>query len=235
VVMIQSFYGGKNTFSTRTQILAEAGIHVFSVSPRGSSGFGKEFSALNDGDLGGNEIIDIFYAAEYISEYLGIPPERIGVFGGSHGGYATMRILTFPDEVNGQRVSFDWGFGISHAGFSDIEHFYEHCNIPDWVKMEAGDPATESAKLLDRSPISHADKAKGKLLLTHGTNDSRVPIEGSRQMAAQLEKYGKDYELVEFEGQGHSIKGLENTARNYRVWFKFLESLDTPIDTQAIR
>jgi dipeptidyl aminopeptidase/acylaminoacyl peptidase len=235
LVMIQSFYGGENSFSTRTQILAEAGIHVFSVSPRGSSGFGKEFASLNDGDLGGNEIIDIFYAAEFISEYLGIPPERVGVFGGSHGGYATMRILTFPEEVNGVHVSFNWGFGISHAGFSDIAHFYEHCNIPDWVKMEAGDPATEAAKLLDRSPISHADKAKGKLLLTHGTNDSRVPIEGSRRMAAELEKYGKDYELVEFEGQGHGIKGLENTARNYRVWFTFLESLDKDIDAQAIR
>jgi dipeptidyl aminopeptidase/acylaminoacyl peptidase len=233
LVMIQSFYGGKNTFSTRTQILAEAGIYVFSVSPRGSSGFGKEFSALNDKDLGGNEIIDIFSAAEYISEYLDIPQERIGVYGGSHGGYATMRVLTFPEEVNGVSVSFDWGFGISHAGFSDIVHFYEHCNIPDWVTMEAGDPKTEADKLHDRSPLSHADKAKGKLLLTHGTNDSRVPIEGSRQMAAELEKYGKDYVLVEFEGQGHHIKGLENTTRNYRVWFEFLESLEPVAASQV--
>ena len=235
LVMIQSFYGGRNTFSTRTQILAEAGIYVFSVSPRGSSGFGKEFSALNDKDLGGNEIIDIFSAGEFISEALDIPPQRIGVFGGSHGGYATMRILTFPEEVNGVAASFDWGFGISHAGFSDIIHFYEHCNIPDWVTMEAGDPKTEADKLRDRSPLYHADKAKGKLLLTHGTNDSRVPIEGSRQMAAALKKYDKDFVLVEFEGQGHSIKGLENTARNYRVWFEFLESLEPMADSQVGR
>lgn len=235
LVMIQSFYGGNNTFSTRTQILAEAGIHVFSVSPRGSSGFGKEFAALNDRDLGGDEIIDIFHAAEYISDRLGIPPQRIGVYGGSHGGYATMRILTFPEEVNGRQVDFDWGFGISHAGFSDIVHFYEHCNIPDWVIMEAGDPETEVDKLHDRSPLYHADKAKGKLLMTHGTNDSRVPIEGSRQMAAALEKHDKDHVLVEFEGQGHQIKGLENTARNYRVWFEFLESLDAGAQTQAVR
>ena len=226
MVMIQSFYGGGNYFSKTTQILAEAGIYVLSPSPRGSSGFGREFSALNDKDLGGNEIIDIIYAGKYISEKLGIPPSHIGVYGGSHGGYATMRLLTFPGEINGNTASFDWGFGISHAGFSDIIHFYEHCNIPDWVTLEAGDPQTEAAKLRDRSPLYHADQMTGKLLLTHGTNDSRVPIAGSRMMADSLRKYHKDVTLVEFEGQGHGIKGLANTVRNYQVWFGFLETVE---------
>ena len=225
VVMIQSFYGGGNNFSMRYQILGNAGIYVLSPSPRGSSGFGKEFSALNNKDLGGNEIIDIFYAAKYISEELNIPPERIGVFGGSHGGFATMRALTFPDEVNGNRVDFDWGFGISHAGFSDIIHFYENCNIPDWVTLEAGDPETEASKLKDRSPLYHADKMKGHLLLTHGTNDNRVPIAGSERMADSLNKYGKNVKLVKFEGQGHGIKGLDNTLTFYQTWFDFLEEV----------
>ncbi|MCZ6765785.1 MAG: prolyl oligopeptidase family serine peptidase, partial [bacterium] len=234
VVMIQSFYGGGNYYSTRTQILAEAGIYVFSPSPRGSRGFGREFAALNDKDLGGNEIIDIIYAARYVSEKLGIPPERVGCYGGSHGGYATMRLLTFPGEVNGIEADFDWGFGISHAGFSDIIQFYEFCNIPDWVILEAGDPKTEADKLKDRSPIYHADKGRGKLLLTHGTNDSRVPIEGSRAMAASLREHGKGVELIEFEGQGHGIKGLENNVRNYNVWFLFLESLPTGDEDRAL-
>lgn len=234
IVMIQSFYGGANYYSTRTQILAEAGIYVLSPSPRGSSGFGREFAALNDKDLGGNEIIDIIYAAKYISEKLGIPPERVGCYGGSHGGYATMRLLTFPGEINGVKADFDWGFGISHAGFSDITHFYEHCNIPDWVILEAGDPETEREKLNDRSPLYHPDKARGRLLLTHGTNDSRVPIEGSRQMAEALKKAGKYVELVEFEGQGHGIKGLENNVRNYNVWFRFLEALPTGDDRASM-
>lgn len=230
IVMIQSFYGGENSFSTSYQILANAGIYVLSPSPRGSSGFGKEFSALNDKDLGGNEIIDIFYAAKYISEKLNIPPSNIGVFGGSHGGYATMRTLTFPGDVNGNTVDFDWGFGISHAGFSDIIHFYENCNIPDWVTLEAGDPKSEAEKLNDRSPLYHADKMKGHLLLTHGTNDSRVPIAGSEMMADSLEKYNKDVKLVKFEGQGHGIKGLDNTMTFYQTWFDFLEEVTTEND-----
>lgn len=225
LVMIQSFYGGNNVFNNREHILAEAGVYVFSPSPRGCAGFGKEFYALNDKDLGGNEIIDIIYAGQFISKKLGIPPQRIGVFGGSHGGYASMRVLTFPGEINGVKASFDWGFGISHAGFSDIIHFYNHCNIPDWVTLEAGDPKTEAVKLNDRSPLYHADKLKGKLLLTHGTNDNRVPIEGSRFMADSLKKYNKPYKLVEFEGGGHGITGLGNNIRNYKEWFEFLNTV----------
>jgi len=225
MVIIQSFYGGNNVYNNREHILAEAGIYYFSPSPRGSTGFGKDFAALNDKDLGGNEIIDINYAAQFISKKLDIPAKRIGVQGGSHGGYATMRILTFPGEINGIKSTFDWGFGISHAGFSDIVHFYNHCNIPDWVTLEAGDPATEAEKLRDRSPLYHADKLKGKLLLTHGTNDNRVPIEGSRFMADSLKKYNKPFKIVEFEGGGHSITGLQNNIRNYKEWFDFLNSL----------
>lgn len=225
IVMIESFYGGGNYFSKQFQILANAGIYILSPSPRGCYGFGKEFSDLNNKDLGGNEIIDIFYAAKYISEKLDIPPQNIGVFGASHGGYATMRALTFPSEVNGNKVEFDWGFGISHAGFSDIIHFYENCNIPDWVILEAGDPQTEAEKLNDRSPLYHADKMKGHLLLTHGTNDNRVPIAGSEMMADSLKKYSKDVKLVKFEGQGHGIKGMNNIIIFYQTWFDFLEEV----------
>jgi len=225
IVMIQSFYGGLNMFSEETEILADAGIYVFSPSPRGSFSLGREFLALNDGDLGGNEIIDVIYAAQYISEKLGIPPQNIGLFGTSHGGYATMRALTFPGEVNGNKADFDWGFGVATAGFSDIIHFYENCNIPDWVILEAGDPKTEAAKLKDRSPLYHADKLKGSLLLIHGTNDMRVPIAGSQMMADSLRKYNKPYKFVEFEGQGHGVKGVENNIIYYQTIFDFLEEV----------
>jgi dipeptidyl aminopeptidase/acylaminoacyl peptidase len=225
LVMITSFYGGGNYFSDQTQILCEAGIYVFSPAPRGSFGFGREFMALNDKDLGGNEIIDIIYAGKYISDRLGIPPERIGVYGSSHGGYATMRLLTFPGEINGITAQFNWGFGVSHAGFSDIIRFYKTCNIPDWVTLEAGDPKTEQEKLLDRSPITHADKLMGKLLLLHGENDSRVPVIESRTMAEKLDSLGKPATYIEFKGQGHGVKGLDNIITRYRAWFDFLSNV----------
>ena len=66
---------------------------------------------------------------------------------------------------------------------------------------------------------------KGQLLLTHGTNDSRVPIAGSEMMADSLKKYGKEFTFVKFEGQGHGIKGLENNITLYQTWFEFLEKV----------
>lgn len=225
LAVITSFYGGGNSFSDRQQIFCAAGISWLSPAVRGSSGFGKAFGALNDGDLGGDEIIDLFYGARFLQEKLGLEPHQIGVTGGSHGGYATMRALTFPPYTNGRNESYDFGFGISHAGFSSIITFYNATNIPDWVTLEAGDPFAEREKLLDRSPLTHVDRLDAPLLLTHGSNDNRVGVTESRQFAEAAEELGKPVTYVEFEGQGHGIKGRDNLVRWYRVQFGFLEGV----------
>lgn len=226
VVMVQSFYGGDNSYDQEAQIYCQAGMYVLSPSPRGSSGFGREFAALNDKDLGGSEIVDIINCAKYVSEKLGIPAERIGCFGMSHGGYATMRLMTFPGEANGVKASFPFGFGVEVAGFADIIYQHNHSNIPGWTFLEAGDPSVEadSLRLVDRSPINHADKITGPLLLIHGNHDNRVDVEGSRVMANKLKEIGKPYEYLELEGQGHGVKGIENNITYYATIFKFLET-----------
>lgn len=226
LLMVQSFYGGDNRYDQEAQIYCRAGIYVLSPSPRGSSGFGREFAALNDKDLGGNEIIDIISCAKYASEKLGIPAERIGCFGMSHGGYATMRLMTFPGEVNGISAAFPFGFGVEVAGFADIIYQHNHSNIPGWTLLEAGDPSVEadSLRLVERSPINHTDKITGPLLLIHGNHDNRVDVEGSRMMANKLKEIGKPYEYLELEGQGHGVKGIENTITYYATIFKFLET-----------
>jgi len=226
LVRITSFYGGSNRFDTSSQILAAAGIATFSPAPRGSSGFGAEFAALNDGDLGGDEIVDILYAARWLVKEKGYEPHQIGVYGGSHGGYATMRALTFPPQTNGRDEHFAFGFGWSHAGFSDILTFYDSCNIPDWVVKEAGDPSKEAAKLRDRSPLYHVERLESPILLTHGSNDWRVPVDESRRFAARARELGKPVVYVEFEGQGHGIRGFENLVRYYQTALTFLENLE---------
>lgn len=225
MVMIQSFYGGGNSYDMEHQIFTDAGIYVLSPSPRGTSGFGRDFAALNDKDLGGDEIIDIINCAKYVSEKLGVPAERIGVFGMSHGGYATMRLLTFPGEVNGKKASFPFGFGIAVSGFADIIYQHNHSNIPDWTFLEAGDPVKDKEKLIDRSPITHVDKITGPLLLIHGNHDDRVDIEGSRMMYEALTKMGKPVTFLEVDGQGHGFKGLDNNILYYKTIFNFLEGL----------
>lgn len=226
VVMLESFYGGNNTYDSEYQIYNKAGIYVLSASPRGSAGFGRDFAAMNDGDLGGNEIIDIIKCAQYISEKLNIPAERVGCFGVSHGGYATMRLMTFPGEVNGNKASFPFGFGVETAGFCDIIYQHTHSNIPDWTFLEAGDPVANYAKIINRSPLYHAEKLTGPLLLCHGNSDNRVDIEGSRLMDRKLTALGLPHRYVEFEGLGHGVKGKEPLKLFYREVFNFLDLIE---------
>ncbi|MBR5072832.1 MAG: S9 family peptidase [Bacteroidales bacterium] len=221
-LMVMSFYGGENAYDVEHQVFTAAGMYVLSASPRGSSGFGRDFAALNDHDLGGNETIDMIYCARYVSEMLGIPPERVGCFGMSHGGYETMRLMTFPGEVNGFKASFPFGFGVAVAGFSDIIYEHYHTNIPDWDYLEAGDPVTERDKLMDRSPINHVDKISGPLLLIHGDHDDRVDIGGSQMLYDALKDAGKPVEFLIMEGQGHGYKGIDNQMRYYRTILDFI-------------
>src|SRR5688500_3061488 len=104
---------------------------------------------------------------------------------------AEARLLTMPAGVNGRTEKFGWGFGISDAGFSDISTFYEKCNIPDWVKLEAGEPKTEADKLKDRSPLTYVSLLSSPILLMHGENDNRVPVVESRQFAEKAKSLGK--------------------------------------------
>ncbi len=223
--IITAFYGGDNYFNKEYQILLQAGFIVMSPSVRGSWGFGADFYSLNDKDLGGNEIIDLIYGARYLCERFGLTEQQVGLSGGSHGGYCAMRGLTYPDGVNGHHEHLDFGFAIASFGISNIIDYYHTCNIPDWVLQKAGDPETEAEKLNDRSPVNHADKATGKLLLVHGENDNRVPVEQSRQMARAMEKAGKLYTYLEISGQGHGWKGLNENLVYFKALFDFFNTL----------
>jgi dipeptidyl aminopeptidase/acylaminoacyl peptidase len=224
LAMITAFYGGANRFSEFDQIMCAAGLTIVSPSVRGSSGFGKTFYSLNDKDLGGDEIVDLFYVARWLEKKAGLPARRIGVYGGSHGGYATMRALTYPPETNGRGEFYSFGFGLAHAGFSDIKTFYDATNIPDWVVLESGNPKkpAELARMKDRSPLSHVDRLQAPLLLTHGSQDWRVPVQESRQFAAAAKAKQRPVQYVEIEGQGHHIEGLGLQVSTYQARFNFL-------------
>ncbi|MBT7591903.1 MAG: S9 family peptidase, partial [Candidatus Scalindua sp.] len=230
IVMVKSFYGGRNKYDPEIQIMCAAGIYVFCPAPRGSSLFSSRFEEANDGDMGGNEIIDVIFAAEHISKQLNIPANRIGAFGHSHGGFATLRLLTFPGQINGIKANFNWGFGISEAGFGSIFNEYEYSNIKQCMVKEAGGNPTDRAvraKWDDRSPINHVKSLKGELLLIHGTADQRVPFSESQIMYDKLIQLGmKDrVSLVPLDGAGHSFSRNPDKVKVYRHKFSFLERL----------
>ncbi len=224
LAMITAFYGGRNGYSKFDNIMCAAGMTVLSPAVRGSSGFGKAYYSLNDKDLGGDEIVDLFYAARWLEARTGLPTARIGVKGGSHGGYATMRALTFPPQTNGRNESYPLGFGMSHAGFSDIKTFYDATNIPDWVVLESGDPDVpkDLAKMKERSPLQQVELLRAPLLLTHGSQDWRVPVEESRQIAKAAAELKRPVNYVEIDGQGHHIEGLGLQVQVYQARFDFL-------------
>jgi len=224
--LVLSFYGGGNEYTSSFEILCDAGYYVLSPAPRGTTDFGAAYYRLAAGDLGGAETLDDFAAGKYLREKLGLPQNRIGIYGGSRGGYDTLRALTFPGEVNGVKEDFRFGFGVSGAGISDIARAMAGGNISQWYAMlTGGDPAKDPEKWRDRSPETHADLLSGPLLLVHGTNDNRVPIVESRSFYAKAKALGKDATLVEIEGQGHGFNGIDAQARYYRAVLDFLDKL----------
>ncbi|KIG13772.1 Dipeptidyl anminopeptidase [Enhygromyxa salina] len=227
IAMVRSFYGGDNEWTRHDHLLCAAGITVVSPAVRGSSGFGKAFAALNDRDLGGDEIVDLFWVARWIETELGIPSARVGVYGRSHGGYATMRAMTFPPETNDRNEAYGFGFGLAEAGFSDIVAFHDATNIPDWVVLEAGDPAVpeDLARLRDRSPINHVERLAAPIFLLHGANDWRVPVAGSRAFVEAAKAAGKSVSYLEVEGQGHHVEGQERIVEAWQARFDFIESV----------
>ena len=224
MALVRAFYGGENSYSTFDHVMCAAGLTVVSPAVRGSDGFGKNFAALNDRDLGGDEIVDLFHVARWTEKTLGLTPRQIGVYGGSHGGYATMRALTFPPATNNRNDNYAFGFGLSHAGFSDIKNFHDQSNIPDWVVLESGDPGKpdDLTRMRDRSPISHVDLLRAPLLLTHGANDWRVPVGESRAFHEKASALGKPTTYVEFAGQGHRIEGVSLLRQLFQARFDFL-------------
>ena len=144
MLVVEAFTADQRPFipftSCRCRSFCAAGVYFLSP-PRGSWTMGNAFRLLIRGDLGGAEILDVGAAAKWGQDALGIPPARTGAFGLSHGGYATMRLLTLPDTVNGTPVDFHFGFGISDAGISNLMRHAGNSNIRGWsVDLMGEDP-----------------------------------------------------------------------------------------------
>jgi dipeptidyl aminopeptidase/acylaminoacyl peptidase len=230
-LIVEAFYGGSKTFNSIyplpvAQLFCAAGIHFLSPAPRGSGGMGMEFHKLIRGDLGGNEILDVVEAAKWGERTLGIPPQRTGAYGLSHGGYATMRLLTMTDGINGHAPGLRFGFGISDAGISNLMRHANNSNIRGWsVELMGDEPEKDPAKWLDRSPESHADLITGPLLLLHGTNDHRVRMIESQSMAQKLRELNKPVTYVELPGAAHGTAPVPQLDAYWRAVFRFVEQV----------
>jgi len=191
-----AMYG--NTFVHEMQLLAARGFGVLYVNPRGSHGYSQEFVDAVRGDYGGADYEDIIKSLEEImADHDWIDQNRLGVTGGSYGGFMTNWIVGHTDLFKAavtQRSISNW---ISFFGVSDIGYYFS-----DW---QIGTDMTDVEKLWKHSPLKYAANVKTPLLILHSENDYRCPIEQSEQFYITLKSMGKETEFVRFPEADHNL------------------------------
>ncbi|HXG59014.1 MAG TPA: S9 family peptidase [Thermoanaerobaculia bacterium] len=210
---VLSFHGGpeaqERPFLNGTyQALLANGIAVFAPNVRGSSGFGKKFVNLDNGKLRADGIRDIKATADFLTSQGIADAKRLGITGGSYGGYMVMAGVTeYPDL---------FAAGANLFGIVNFETFFKHTE--PWMAAistrEYGDPATEAAMLRSLSPIHKLDRVKTPLLVLHGANDTNVPVVEAEQVVETLKKRGVPVEYVLFPDEGHGWRKTPNRIRS---------------------
>jgi dipeptidyl aminopeptidase/acylaminoacyl peptidase len=199
------------------QYLLSRGIGVLATNIRGSTGYGKTYQTLIHHDWGGGDLEDWRHAAEWLREREFVDGERLGVYGGSYGGFATLTCVT--------RLPEYWAAAVDIVGPANLLTFVKAVP-PQWLRFMArwvGDPDTEEEFLRERSPITYVDDVRAPLLVLQGANDPRVVKAESDQMVEQLRGLGREVEYVVFEDEGHGFTRYENELRAYRLTCEWLE------------
>ncbi|WP_144032275.1 S9 family peptidase [Amphibacillus jilinensis] len=202
--LIVEIHGGPHLmysfgFMHEFQVLAEKGYGVLYINPRGSHGYGQHFVNANRGDYGGGDYQDIMAAVDYALEHFDwIDSERLGVTGGSYGGFMTNWIVSHSQRFKAavtQRSISNWH---SFFGVSDIGYFFT-----DW-ELQAN-LLTDPDKLWFHSPIRYVNQIETPLLILHSEEDHRCPIEQAEQLYVALKMRKKTTRLVRFPKSNHGL------------------------------
>lgn len=226
-VAVISFYGGENYYHFYEQLFLENGIGIFSPAVRGSWGWGRDWEDHLKHDLGGKEILDVIWAAKYISQHASLPENRIGLWGASHGGYATLRALTLPNDFGGVDSKFDFGFGICECGFADLEDFHKTSRIADWLVDLLGAYPEKTELYRERSPSNYFENLKAPLFLRHGTTDSRVPLSTVQGFIDKLQNSKIKHDVMIQKDQGHHTNDPGKLKIERARIMKFLDEVLT--------
>jgi dipeptidyl aminopeptidase/acylaminoacyl peptidase len=197
--------------------LNACGIAVLAPNIRGSTGYGKTYQKLIHRDWGGGELKDLQAAAEWLRSRPEIDAERLGVFGGSFGGFATLSCVT--------RLPQYWKVGVDVFGPSNLLTFLKTVP-PFWLRMMKdwlGDPETDADFLRERSPINHLDSVRADLLIIQGTNDPRVNKAESDQIVERLRALGRHVEYIVFPDEGHGFARTDNQLKAMGETVRFLK------------
>ena len=209
--VVLSFHGGpeaqeRPSFNRTYEALLSRGIAVFAPNVRGSSGFGKNFVHLDDREKRFDGVRDIAACVDHVIQIGVADPKRIGITGGSYGGYMTMAGITeFPER---------FAAAVCVCGIVNFRTFFQ--KTEPWMaaisKSEYGDP--DNGDLLDRlSPIHRMDRVRTPTLVLHGANDTNCPVIEAEQMVDEIGRRGVPVELVLFPDEGHGFLKTANRVR----------------------
>ncbi|WP_240224820.1 alpha/beta hydrolase family protein [Rheinheimera hassiensis] len=221
LIWIHGGPGGQSRtgYSPVIQHLVNQGYAVLAVNNRGSSGYGKTFFHLDDLRHGEDDLQDIVYGKKYLQSLDWVAADRIGVMGGSYGGYLTMAAMAFTDEFK---------LGINIFGVTNWVRTLE--SIPPWweafresLYAELGDPAVDGERLRRISPLFHGDKVKKPVLVVQGANDPRVLQVESDEMVAAIRANNVPVEYVLFPDEGHGFLKKSNRITAQQAYLKFLQ------------
>ena len=200
------------------QYLLSRGIGVLATNIRGSTGYGKTYQKLIHHDWGGGDLEDWRHAAEWLKRQPFVDSDRLAVFGGSYGGFATLTCVT--------RLPEYWKAAVDIVGPSNLLTFVRAVP-PQWLRFMAqwvGDPDTEEEFLRERSPITYVDQVRAALLVIQGAKDPRVVKSESDQMVERLRELDREVDYVVFEDEGHGFTRYANDVHAYRLTCDWLES-----------
>jgi dipeptidyl aminopeptidase/acylaminoacyl peptidase len=220
-------------FFDEFQVYAGAGYAVLFTNPRGSRGYGQAFARAVHGDWGGGDVADVMAGLdEALRRFDFLDGERLGVMGGSYGGFATSWIVGHESRfraacseraVNDQRTMF---------GTSDIGYLFNP------VALGGALPWEDPARYAERSPLTYAPHIRTPLLILHSEEDYRCPIEQAEQLFVALRRLGREAVLVRFPGENHELS-RSGTPRHRLERFRIIldwfarHLAPTPTETAA--
>jgi len=192
---------------------------VLQMNFRGSTGYGRKFWEASFKQWGKTMQNDISDGVQWLIKQGVADPKRVGIYGGSYGGYATLAGLTFSPEL--------YACGVDYVGVANLFTFMKA--IPPYWKpfLEmlyemVGNPEKDEALLRSASPVFHVDKIKAPLLVAQGANDPRVNKNESDQMVAALKAKGIDVPYMVKDNEGHGFHNEENRFDFYHAMEEFL-------------
>ena len=201
--LILQIHGGpygrfSDTFNSRAQFFAANGYALLMPNPRGSTGYGHEFTVANVGDWGGKDFKDIMAGVDAVIANGVADPDRLLVMGGSYGGFMTFWTVTQTDRFKA---------AIGHAAISDWYSFFGQSDIPGLMEYGfTGMPWNATEVFRKWSPITFVEKVKTPLMITHGERDQRVPIAQGEQYYRSLKKRGVEVIFLRYPREGHGIQ-----------------------------